>query len=54
MFHWIQKLFSSEEVLVLTKEMEVKEPSKKKTPAKIKAPTKKPAAKKKTITKKKQ
>ena len=51
MFGWLTKLFSSEEVLVLTKEMEVKAKPKKKTAAKIKA-TKKPAAKKKTTTKK--
>ena len=44
-------LFSSEEPLVLTEEMEVKETPKKK-PAAKKAPAKKPAAKKTTTTKK--
>jgi len=47
MFGWLKKLFSSEEPLVLTKEMEVKETPKKKSVAK-----KKPAAKKKPTTKK--
>jgi len=50
MFGWLKKLFSSEEPLVLTEEMEVKETPKKK-PAAKKAPAKKPAAKK-TTTKK--
>ena len=53
MFGWLKKLFFGEppEVLVLTKEVEVKETSKKK-PAVKKAPAKKPAAKKTTTTKK--
>lgn len=51
MFGWLKKLFSSEEPLVLTEEMEVKETPKKK-PAAKKAPAKKPAAKKTTTTKK--
>ena len=46
MFGWFKKLFSSEEPLVLTAEMEVKE-----TP-KAKPVAKKPAAKKTTTTKK--
>ena len=50
MFGWLKNLFSSEEPLVLTKEMEVKETPKKK-PAAKEAPAKKPAAKK-TTTKK--
>ena len=50
MFGWLKKLFSSEEPLVLTEEMEVKETPKKK-PAAKKTPAKKPAAKK-TTTKK--
>ena len=51
MFGWLKKLFSSEEPLVLTAEMEVKE-TPKKTPVAKKAPAKKPAAKKTTTTKK--
>ena len=51
MFGWLKKLFSSEEPLVLTEEMEVKQTPKKK-PAAKKAPAKKPAAKKTTTTKK--
>ena len=38
MFGWLKKLFSSEEPLVLTEEMEVKETPKKK-PAAKKAPS---------------
>jgi|TARA_R110000803_G_scaffold30857_3_gene69267 hypothetical protein len=44
MFKWLTKLFSSEEPLVLTKEMEVKETPKKKSVTKSKAPAKKKAA----------
>ena len=50
MFGWLKNLFSSQEPLVLTKKMEVKETPAKK-PAAKKAPAKKPAAKK-TTTKK--
>ena len=50
MFGWLKKLFSSDEPLVLTEQMEVKETPKKK-PAAIKAPAKKPAAKKPTTKK---
>ena len=50
MFGWLKNLFSSEEPLVLTEKMEVKETPTKK-PAAKKAPAKKPAAKK-TTTKK--
>ena len=47
MFGWLTRLFSSEETLVLTKEMEVKEKKpKKKTVAKKKSPAKKTAGKK--------
>ena len=49
MFGWLTRLFSSEETLVLTKEMEVKEKKpKKKTVAKKKSPAKK-AEPRKTI-----
>jgi uncharacterized protein with NAD-binding domain and iron-sulfur cluster len=51
MFGWFKKLFSSEEPLVLTKEMEVKETPKAKVAAKM-ATAKKPAVKNKPTTKK--